>query len=50
MKALVSGVPYRGIVKVNIEILLFHWYFEILETKLKVGSFRSALGLKPNEK
>ena len=49
LKALVSGVLPRGIVKVNIEVLVFQQYFEILETKLKVGGFRSALSLKTNE-
>jgi len=32
--ALVSGDQFTGIVKVNIEILLFRWYFETKETKL----------------
>ena len=46
LKALINGVQFRSIVKVNIEIPRFWWYFETKETKLKVGCFRSALGLK----
>jgi len=48
--ALVSGDQFTGIVKVNIEIPLFRWYFETKETKFKVGCFRSALDRKLIEK